>query len=108
MFPIPRKTAKRRNAVAPGFHHGEMESGGVGTIPLGSQAGPGRRRKELNMIPDLFHYYNLLLSHSTTPVALQGKSEKISKALSPPQWGWFSPINVQDILTTDLHEGQPG
>lgn len=35
---------------------GEMESGTSVMIPLGSQEGPVRRRRELNLIPDLFHY----------------------------------------------------
>lgn len=109
MSPIPRKRAKRRHAIVPGFRRtwGNRIWVAWYNSPWFSSR-PGRRRRELNVIPDLFHYCNLLLSHSTTLMFLQGKKEKISKATSPPQWESFSSVNVQDILPPDMHEGQPG
>ena len=35
--------------------------------------GPVRRRRDLNMIPDLFLYYKVLVSSSTAPLEVQGK-----------------------------------
>lgn len=58
------------------------------------------------MIPDLFHYYNVLLSQSSPPMELQGK--KIKQSNWPTRWGSFSSTDFWDILTTDLHKGQPG
>lgn len=74
LFSSPNITTKKKERHSTST---EMDMGdgiwGFGMIPLGSQEGPLRRGRDLNMIPDLFHYHHVLLSSSTASLEHQGK-----------------------------------